>query len=59
MITIVEELQDKGASVTCLDDNLATSGDMGYMRITILSAVAQAERANPGTLQRMTTGCHG
>ena len=54
MITIVEELHAKGASVTFLDDNLTTSGDMGYMLITILSAVAQAERAR--ILERTNEG---
>jgi hypothetical protein len=38
-----EELHGKGTSDTFIDDNLTTSGDMGYMLITILSVVAQAE----------------
>ena len=54
MITIVEELHSKGASVTFIDDNLTTAGDMGYMLITILSAVAQAERAR--ILERTNEG---
>jgi DNA invertase Pin-like site-specific DNA recombinase len=54
MITIVEELHGKGASVTFIDDNLTTAGDMGYMLITILSAVAQAERAR--ILERTNEG---
>ena len=54
MITIVEELRGKGASVTFIDDNLTTAGDMGYMLITILSAVAQAERAR--ILERTNEG---
>ena len=45
MITIFEELHHKGVAVTFIDDNLSTKGDIGYMLITILSAVAQAERA--------------
>ena len=45
MIQIVEQLQERGVSVTFIDDNLSTKGDIGYMLITILSAVAQAERA--------------
>jgi DNA invertase Pin-like site-specific DNA recombinase len=44
MIQIVEQLHDRGVSVTFLDDNLSTKGNTGYMLITILSAVAQAER---------------
>ena len=54
MITIVEELHSKGASVTFIDDKLTTAGDMGYMLITILSAVAQAERAR--ILERTNEG---
>ena len=45
MIQIVEELHEKQVNVTFIDDNLTTAGNMGYMLITILSAVAQAERA--------------
>jgi DNA invertase Pin-like site-specific DNA recombinase len=54
MITIVEELQAKGVSATFIDDNLSTKGDIGYMLITILSAVAQAERAR--ILERTNEG---
>jgi DNA invertase Pin-like site-specific DNA recombinase len=54
MITIVEKLHDKGVPVTFVDDNLSTAGDMGYMLITILSAVAQAERAR--ILERTNEG---
>ena len=54
MITIVEKLHDKGVSVIFVDDNLSTAGDMGYMLITILSAVAQAERAR--ILERTNEG---
>ena len=54
MITIVEQLHKRGVSVTFLDDNLSTAGDIGYMLITILSAVAQAERAR--ILERTNEG---
>lgn len=54
MITIVEQLHTKGVSVTFLDDNLSTKGDIGYMLITILSAVAQAERTR--ILERTNEG---
>jgi DNA invertase Pin-like site-specific DNA recombinase len=54
MITIVEQLHKKGVSVTFLDDNLSTAGDIGYMLITILSAVAQAERTR--ILERTNEG---
>ncbi len=54
MITIVEQLHEKGVAVTFIDDNLSTKGDIGYMLITILSAVAQAERAR--ILERTNEG---
>jgi len=54
MISIVEQLRDKGAAVTFIDDNLSTKGDTGYMLVTILSAVAQAERAR--ILERTNEG---
>lgn len=54
MITIVEQLHDTGVVVTFIDDNLSTKGDIGYMLITILSAVAQAERAR--ILERTNEG---
>ena len=54
MIQIVEELHNRGVSVTFIDDNLSTAGDIGYMLITILSAVAQAERAR--ILERTNEG---
>lgn len=55
MITIVEQLHKKCVSVTFLDDNLSTNkGDIGYMLITILSAVAQAERTR--ILERTNEG---
>jgi DNA invertase Pin-like site-specific DNA recombinase len=54
MIQIVEELHGKGVSVTFIDDNLTTAGEIGYMLITILSAVAQAERAR--ILERTNEG---
>ena len=54
MIQIVEALHRRGVSVTFIDDNLSTAGDIGYMLITILSAVAQAERAR--ILERTNEG---
>jgi len=54
MITIIEQLHDKGVAVTFLDDHLSTKGGIGYMLITILSAVAQAERAR--ILERTNEG---
>jgi DNA invertase Pin-like site-specific DNA recombinase len=54
MIRVVEELHGKQVNVTFIDDNLTTAGNMGYMLITILSAVAQAERAR--ILERTNEG---
>jgi len=44
MISIIEELDARGVTVQFLDDGISTEGTMGKMVITILSAVAQAER---------------
>lgn len=44
MISIIEELNNQHIHVTFLDDGISTKGPMGKMTITILSAVAQAER---------------
>lgn len=45
MIAIIQNFHNIGVSVRFLDDNLSTEGTMGMMVITILAAVAQAERA--------------
>lgn len=44
MITLINEFEHVGAKVRFLDDGISTEGAMGKMTITILSAVAQAER---------------
>jgi len=44
MIEIIEEFEQKGVHVRFLDDGISTRGTMGKMVITILSAVAEAER---------------
>ncbi len=54
MINIIEQLNDKGVVVKFLDDGISTEGTMGMMVITILSAVAQAERAR--ILERTNEG---
>ncbi|MBR9867554.1 MAG: recombinase family protein [Oceanospirillales bacterium] len=62
MINIIQELDDKGVSVNFLDDGLSTAGSMGKMVVTILSAVAQAERerilerTNEGRIAAMEAG---
>ena len=44
MINLIEAFTKQGVSVRFLDDGISTDGPMGKMVITILSAVAQAER---------------
>jgi DNA invertase Pin-like site-specific DNA recombinase len=44
MIALIEEFEKNGVKVRFLDDGISTEGTMGKMVITILSAVAQAER---------------
>ncbi len=44
MISIIETLHARGISVRFLDDGISTEGSMGKMVVTILAAVAQAER---------------
>lgn len=44
MIQLIKELDSLGVAVRFLDDGISTEGDMGKMVVTILSAVAQAER---------------
>jgi len=54
MITILEELDNRGIAVRFLDDGISTEGAMGKMVVTILAAVAQAERAR--ILERTNDG---
>ena len=44
MINIINQFDKMGVSVKFIDDGISTEGAMGKMVITILSAVAQAER---------------
>ena len=45
MLELVETFNQQGVAVRFLDDGISTDGPMGTMVITILAAVAQAERA--------------
>ncbi len=45
MLELVEAFNKQGVAVRFLDDGISTDGPMGTMVITILAAVAQAERA--------------
>ncbi|MCK4945075.1 MAG: recombinase family protein [Alphaproteobacteria bacterium] len=44
MIFLIKEFDNMGVTVRFLDDGISTEGTMGKMVITILSAVAEAER---------------
>src|ERR1039457_5221092 len=44
MIQLIKEFDNIGVSIRFLDDGISTEGTMGKMVVTILSAVAQAER---------------
>jgi DNA invertase Pin-like site-specific DNA recombinase len=44
MIQLIKEFDEMGVSIRFLDDGISTEGTMGKMVVTILSAVAQAER---------------
>ena len=44
MIQLIKEFDETGVAIRFLDDGISTEGTMGKMVITILSAVAQAER---------------
>jgi len=44
MIQLIKEFDQMGVAVRFLDEGISTEGAMGQMVVTILSAVAQAER---------------
>ena len=44
MIQLIKEFDEKGVAIRFLDDGISTEGTIGKMVVTILSAVAQAER---------------
>ena len=54
MIKIIEDLDARGITIEFIDDSLNTKGTMGKMVITILAAVAQAERSR--ILERTNEG---
>lgn len=62
MVTLIEEFNQLGVGIKFLDDGIDTKGPMGLMVITILSAVAQAERSrilertNEGRIEAMAKG---
>ncbi len=62
MIALVKEFDGLGVSIRFLDDGISTEGAVGRMVVTILSAVAQAERqrilerTNEGRLEARAKG---
>ena len=62
MIQLIKELDDMGVAIRFLDDGISTEGTMGKTVVTILSAVAQAERqrilerTNEGRLEAKAKG---
>lgn len=62
MIQLIKEFDGIGVPVRFLDDGISTEGTMGKMVVTILSAVAQAERqrilerTNEGRIEAMAKG---
>lgn len=62
MINLIKEFDHLGVAVRFLDDGISTEGTMGKMVVTILSAVAQAERqrilerTNEGRIEAKANG---
>lgn len=62
MIQLIKEFDSMGVAVRFLDDGITTEGTIGKMVVTILSAVAQAERqrilerTNEGRLEAKSKG---
>ena len=62
MIQLIKAFDDMGVAIRFLDDGISTEGTMGKMVVTILSAVAQAERqrilerTNEGRLEAQARG---
>lgn len=62
MIQLIKEFENAKVSIRFLDDGISTEGSMGKMVVTILSAVAEAERlrilerTNEGRLEAKANG---
>lgn len=62
MINLIKEFSQMGVAIRFLDDGISTEGTMGKMIVTILCAVAEAERArilertNEGRLEAKAKG---
>lgn len=62
MVQLVQDFDEMGVAVKFLDDGISTEGEMGKMVVTILVAVAEAERkrilerTNEGRLEAKAKG---
>jgi len=62
MVQLIKQFDEMGVAIRFLDDGISTEGHMGKMVVTILSAVAQAERlrilerTNEGRLEARAKG---
>ena len=62
MVQLIKEFDEMGIAIRFLDDGISTEGTMGKMVVTILSAVAQAERqrilerTNEGRIEAKSKG---
>ena len=62
MVQLIKDFDEMGVSIKFLDDGISTEGSMGRMVVTILVAVAQAERqrilerTNEGRLEAQRKG---
>ena len=62
MVQLIKYFDEVGVAVRFMDDGISTEGTMGKMVVTILSAVAQAERqrilerTNEGRIEAMSKG---
>lgn len=62
MIQLIKEFDNIGVAIRFLDDGISTEGTMGKMVVTILAAVAQAERqrilerTNEGRIEAQAKG---
>ena len=62
MVHLIKYFDEVGVAVRFMDDGISTEGTMGKMVVTILSAVAQAERqrilerTNEGRVEAMSKG---
>jgi DNA invertase Pin-like site-specific DNA recombinase len=62
MIQLIKDFDNMGVSIRFLDDGISTEGTIGKMEVTILAAVAQAERqrilerTNEGRIDAISKG---